>query len=275
MRGKPRAQANARHGEWMTDDLISLKMLLVSEAAAERGLIRRAALQAAIPIECTEIEATQDAAAASAALEHNAFDVVFFDSRMPKSARQQVLNAIRASPGRSLAILVGAAEMRSREVLTDGLPVDGVLAKPLAAQEVDDLIQCCIRARLPKRVLIVDDSSTVRAVIRKVLQASRFQLEAEEAAEGAAAIERARAQTFDFVFLDCQMPGIDGFATLRKFKVAHPTSKVVMMTGTRDARIEDRARAEGASDFLFKPFFANDVDGVLNRLFGLMRARWN
>jgi hypothetical protein len=47
------------------------------------------------------------------------------------------------------------------------------------------------------------------------------------------------------------------------------------MTGTRDTRIEDRARAEGASDFLFKPFFANDVDAVLNRLFGLMRARWN
>ena len=42
-----------------------------------------------------------------------------------------------------------------------------------------------------------------------------------------------------------------------------------MITGTRDVRIEDRARAEGAKDFLYKPFFAKDIDAVLNRLFGL------
>jgi FixJ family two-component response regulator len=50
---------------------------------------------------------------------------------------------------------------------------------------------------------------------------------------------------------------------------------VVMISGTRDMRFEDRAHAEGASDFLFKPFFANDIDAVLSRLFGLMRPRWN
>jgi len=90
---------------------------------------------------------------------------------------------------------------------------------------------------LPKRVLIVDDSSTVRSVIRKVLQASRFKLEAEEAEEGSVAIERAKKQRFDLVFLDCQMPGIDGFAALGILKSAHPDMKVVMITGTRDARI--------------------------------------
>ena len=45
------------------------------------------------------------------------------------------------------------------------------------------------------------------------------------------------------------MPGIDGFATLAEFKRAHPDMKVVMITGTRDVRIEDRARAEGATIF--------------------------
>jgi FixJ family two-component response regulator len=48
-----------------------------------------------------------------------------------------------------------------------------------------------------------------------------------------------------------------------------------MITGTRDMRIEDRARNDGASDFLYKPFFAKDIDAVLSRLFGLMRSRWN
>jgi FixJ family two-component response regulator len=48
-----------------------------------------------------------------------------------------------------------------------------------------------------------------------------------------------------------------------------------MITGTRDIRIEDRARAGGAADFLYKPFFAKDIDAVLNRAFGLMRQKWN
>ena len=144
--------------------------------------------------------------------------MVFFDSRIPKQGRLELLNAIRAAPSRPLAVLVGAAAMKTREVLTDGLEVDSALAKPIDVQEACDLIDRCIRARLPKRVLIVDDSSTVRSVIRKVLQASRFKLEAEEAEDGSVAIELAKKQRFDIVFLDYQMPVIDGFATLAEFR---------------------------------------------------------
>jgi FixJ family two-component response regulator len=62
---------------------------------------------------------------------------------------------------------------------------------------------------------------------------------------------------------------VDGFTALGEFRRTHPDMQVVMMTGTRDVRIEDRARAGGAKDFLYKPFFAKDIDAVLNRLFGL------
>ena len=196
-------------------------------------------------------------------------DVVFFYSRIPKQARVELLSAIRATASRPLAVLVGAAAIKTREVLTEGLEVDSALAKPINLQEACDLIDRCIRARLPKRILIVDDSSTVRSVIRKVLQASRFKLEAAEAEDGSVAIELAKKQRFDIAFLDNHMPGIDGFATLAELRRAHPDMKLVMMTGTRDVRIEDRARAEGAKDFLYKPFFAKDIDAVLNRLFGL------
>ena len=114
-------------------------------------------------------------------------------------------------------------------------------------------------------------SPLITSHTRKVLLASRCKLEAEEAADGSAAVELAKKKRFDIVFLDCQMPGIDGFATLGLLRAAHPDMKVVMMTGTRDHRIEDRARTEGAKDFLFKPFFAKDIDAVLNRLFGLAK----
>jgi len=255
----------------MTDDFISMKLLIVSEAAPERELLRRASAEASIPIDASELDKPGDPIAMGELLARENFDVVFFDSRIAKLARQELLNVIRAAPSRPLAVLIAPATIKTREVLTDGLEVDSALAKPIDLQETRDLLACCIRARLPQRVLIVDDSSTVRSVVRKVLQASRCKLTAEEAADGAAAIELAKKQRFDIVFLDCQMPGIDGFATLGMLKTAHPDMKVVMMTGTKDHRIEDRARSEGAKDFLFKPFFAKDIDAVLNRLFGLAR----
>lgn len=259
----------------MSDDLVSINMLIVSEAAAERELMRLVASQASLPFHVVEVEAAGDATVACESLAREAFDVVLFDSRMPKSDRQKLFEATRGANGHPLAILIGAAEMKTREVLTGGLAVDGVLAKPLDERELRDLLANCIRARLPNRALIVDDSSTTRSVIRKVLRTSRFRLEPEEAAEGAAAIERARQQRFDIIFLDCHMSGFDGFATLAELKRSHADTKVVMMTGTRDARIENRARSDGAADFLYKPFFAKDIDAVLNRLFGLMRPRWN
>jgi CheY-like chemotaxis protein len=257
------------------DEILSLKMLIVSEVAPERELLRRLASQAAVPINVAEVTAAGDPEAAREALKQDTYDVVVFDSRMPKVHRQTVLDGIRAAPSRPLAILLSAAELKTREVLTDGLEVDGALAKPIDAGEARDLIAHCLRARMPNRVLVVDDSSTVRSVVRKVLQASCFRLVADDAQDGATAIAKAKEQRFDIVFLDCQMPGIDGFTTLAEFKRAHPDAKVVMITGMRDFRIEDRARAEGASDFLYKPFFARDIDAALSRVFGLMRARWN
>src|SRR6185503_15012130 len=141
--------------------------------------------------------AAADASAVRDVLAKAEHDVVFFDSRLPKAERQAVLDAIRAAPGRPLAILIGAAALKTREVLTDGLEIDGVLAKPIAPLELDELIRHCVRARIPSRVLIVDDSSTVRSVVRKVLGSTRYRLEAEEAEDGAIAIERARKQRFD------------------------------------------------------------------------------
>jgi CheY-like chemotaxis protein len=265
--------AVAWHDGWMNDDFFSLKILIVSEAAPERELVRQAAAQASIPIEVSQLEAVGDPITTSEMLARESYDVVFFDSRLPKQGRQELLDALRAAPSRPLGILIGPAPIKTREVLTDGLEVDSTLAKPLDVQEVRDLIGRCIHARLPKRVLIVDDSSTVRSVIRKVLQASRFKLEAEEAEDGSVAIVLVKKRRFDIVFLDCQMPVIDGFTALAEFRRTHPDMKVVMITGTRDVRIEDRARAEGAKDFLYKPFFAKDIDAVLNRLLSLGAPR--
>ena len=257
----------------MSEELLTLSMLIVSENSSEREIVRRAGMQASLPIEITEAGPPADRSAATELLSGKAYDIVLFDSRIPKVDRHMLLEVIRAAAIRPLAILIGAAEMKSRRVITDGLEIDGTLAKPIDAAEAVELLNNCCRARLPYRALIVDDSSTVRSVIRKVLQASCYNLDVTEAGEGETALARAKADRFDIVFLDCHMPGLDGFATLDQLKRLQPNARTVMISGARDVRIEDRALAEGAVDFLYKPFFARDIDAVLNRLFGLVRAR--
>jgi CheY-like chemotaxis protein len=130
----------------MSDELISLKMLIVSGVPGERDLIRRAASEASIPIEVVETDPASDAAEARALLQDGGFDLVFSDSRIPKSIHLKLIEAIRAAKERPLSILIGPAGLKTRAVLTDGLPIDSVLGKPIEPAEVRRLLDGCARA---------------------------------------------------------------------------------------------------------------------------------
>jgi CheY-like chemotaxis protein len=254
----------------MSDDLVSFKMLLVSGNEAERDLLRERAAEAAFPVDCIEAANPGDTAAVCGSLASDPPDFVFVDSKLHKNHRQALYQAALTSQGRPLVIFIGLADLAARELALADPTADGLLARPFDAAQASAAINICARARLPKQILVVDDSANVRAVVRKVLQTSRFRLEISEAADGASAIAQVSDRRFDFVLLDCNMPGIDGFATLDRLKSTQQDVAVVMTTSTRDSRLDDRARAAGADDFLFKPFYASDVDAVLARLLGLV-----
>jgi DNA-binding NtrC family response regulator len=129
-----------------------------------------------------------------------------------------------------------------------------------------------VRAKFPTRVLIVDDSGTMRSIVRKILSASRFALDMQEAAEGFAALEQLRSGKFGLVFLDYNMPGFNGLETLSEIKRESPAVAVVMMTSTLDNAIADRAHAAGALAFLKKPFYPADIERLLERYYGLHTA---
>jgi CheY-like chemotaxis protein len=118
-------------------------------------------------------------------------------------------------------------------------------------------------------VLVVDDSGTMRSIVRKILSGSRYALEVSEAEEGIAALVQVKTGNFDMVLLDYNMPGLNGLETLAEIKRESPRIAVVMMTSTVDDAIADRARAAGAAAFLKKPFFPKDIDAVLERFYGL------
>jgi two-component system chemotaxis response regulator CheB len=88
------------------------------------------------------------------------------------------------------------------------------------------------------QVLLVDDSAVCLKVIHKVLANSVFHLNIEEAHSGAEAVKRCNAETFDVVFLDVNMPGLNGYATLARLMQANPQAKDVMISAEHNASRE-------------------------------------
>ena len=239
----------------MSADLVSLRMLLVAAAPPQQDLWRKGAAMASVPVDL----ATAGADDAAGLLAKDGFDLCILESGSVDVDNAAVMAAARAARS---APLVFAALPRG-EARPDN--VDGVMAKPGSAEEARRLVEIGARTKIPTRVLIVDDSSTTRSIVRKVLAASRFALDIHEASEGIGALGEIGSGNFGLVFLDYNMPGLNGFETLSEIRRTAPNVSVVMMTATLDNKIADRAHASGALAVLKKPFFPTDIDSVLGR----------
>ncbi len=134
--------------------------------------------------------------------------------------------------------------------------IDGALPIPVNADDARKLVEICIRAKMPTRVLIVDDSDTMRSIVRKILAASRFALDIHEAEDGSAALDQLRNGNFGMVFLDYNMPGLNGADILLGIKRESPNVAIVMMTSALDngtsgrAAFVGRARRSSRSRFI-------------------------
>ena len=102
------------------------------------------------------------------------------------------------------------------------------------------------------RVLVVDDDQGLRFSVRETLaQAGGFEI--DEAFDGLNAVEKVRAQNYDLVLLDVDMPRLNGLEALKLIKEHNPSTVVLIMTAY--ASIDDAVRAvkEGAYNYLSKP----------------------
>lgn len=102
------------------------------------------------------------------------------------------------------------------------------------------------------RILLVDDASDVRALVRTKLRLSRRFEVVAEAATGREAVSLAVEHAPDLVLLDVSMPDMDGLETLRRIRETAPEVTVVMFSGFEEHGLADRARQLGAADFVEK-----------------------
>lgn len=102
-------------------------------------------------------------------------------------------------------------------------------------------------------VLVVDDSLAVQAhMVQKVKELYNQSIDVCVADSGEQALSIMESQTFDLIFLDVMMPGINGYQCCKDIKSKYQ-SKVVMLTGKSSAINRVRAKMAGCDNFLSKP----------------------
>src|SRR5262245_13555971 len=114
-------------------------------------------------------------------------------------------------------------------------------------------------ATVRQSVLVVDDSSLLRGILKEELEAEGFEVHLAE--DGTQALALAGDLRPDAILLDVGLPGIDGYEVCRRMKSAAATSDtpVMMITALNELKDKLAGFEAGADDYLTKPFFTKEL----------------
>lgn len=111
-------------------------------------------------------------------------------------------------------------------------------------------------------ILVVDDESEVRHILRRILDPH---YEIHEAANGKEALERVYAEKIDIVTLDLSMPDLYGIEVLKEIKRLKPHVEVIIVSGFGTLSRAQEAIKHGAAGFISKPFNVADVLSLIGK----------
>lgn len=118
------------------------------------------------------------------------------------------------------------------------------------------------------KILIVDDFSTMRRIVRNLLKELGY-TNVDEAEDGAMGLSKLRAEPFDFVISDWNMPVMDGLTMLQTIRADPALAKLPVLMVTAEAKKENiiAAAQAGANGYVVKPFTAATLDEKLAKIF--------
>ena len=122
------------------------------------------------------------------------------------------------------------------------------------------------------KFLVVDDFSTMRRIVRNLLKELGFS-NVHEAEDGIEALKKLRAEPFDFVVSDWNMPNMTGIDLLREIRKDDGLKHLPVLMVTAEAKKENiiEAAQAGASGYVVKPFTAVTLDEKLKKIFTTMQ----
>ncbi len=117
------------------------------------------------------------------------------------------------------------------------------------------------------RVVIVDDEEVMRTLLRRILERMGFS-QIYTAKDGSEALELARSKRPDVIISDYDMPNMDGLQFLKAVREEPALAKTafVMLSGSGNTRVRQRAGELGANSIILKPVFPADLKDKLGAL---------
>jgi two-component system, sensor histidine kinase RetS len=209
------------------------------------------------------------------------FDIVLLDQNMPGMTGMQLAAKIKEDPSLNhdilLVMLTGISNAPSK-IIARNCGIKRILAKPVAGYTLkttlaDELTQrnkghatahtsangpAVVPVSVPGdfRILVAEDNNISTKVIRGML--GKLNLHPDTACNGAEALKAMKAQRYDLVLMDCEMPVLDGFSAteqLRAWEVSHQRVRtpVVALTAHILTEHKERARQAGMDGHMSKP----------------------
>ncbi len=275
------------------DPLIGIRVLVVDDNEINRDVFSQqlSAWQA-------EVSTAESARAAVAMLEAatkrgEKFDLVLLDFYMPETDGMELAATIRSRPefGQPGLLMLSSADSESVPDRPEAKCVDLYLPKPVRRAVLhNSLITVLQEGRVEKfestaplaeelaedvsfglQALLVEDIPVNMQVARLML--SGVGCEVVEATNGQEALESIVKQRPDIVFMDCQMPIMDGYSAsriqrTREAKTGVPRLPIVALTANALAEDRQKCLDAGMDDFISKPFRKADLIEALRRVTG-------
>lgn len=125
-----------------------------------------------------------------------------------------------------------------------------------------------------ERVLIVEDSSAMRAFVRATLESQGVARQIVEAASGFEALRLLPRERFDLALVDINMPDIHGLEVIKLIRASaqHRTVPVIVISSEASPRDRERGLALGADTWLAKPFTPEQLVDTVRRVIATPRA---
>ncbi len=119
---------------------------------------------------------------------------------------------------------------------------------------------------LAGRVLVVEDSEDIQALLKLMLQAAK--LDVDTALNGAEALHLAGKQHYDLILMDIHMPVMDGHSATRELRKRGNTTPIIALTARAMASDRDQCIASGCTDYLSKPILREVLMAMIQQYLG-------
>lgn len=117
-----------------------------------------------------------------------------------------------------------------------------------------------------KKILVVDDSVSIRQMVSFTLKTAGY--DPDEAPDGQAALNKAKATHYDMVFTDQNMPIMDGLTLIRSLRAMsnYARTPILMLTTEAGDEMKNKGREAGATGWLVKPFDPQKLLAVVTKV---------